>query len=178
MANATDAFLEAYKNLEAELKLDNLSVLDYENNLDNNEKLKVCRIIRNYISHNDTIFIIPSTEMVKYIQQLIVELRKQKHTVKDEFKRVKLVTDLTIKNLIPLVDKSIVPIDTKMGIFLLDKDYLIHQLALGNRKLELPKKFPKYEYVSKDTLLDNLHGVYIVTDTGTSIGKYLGLLII
>ena len=54
-------FLDAFKNLENELRADNTTVLDYENSLkDSNmqEKLKLCRITRNYLSHQDTKFVV------------------------------------------------------------------------------------------------------------------------
>ena len=80
-------FLESYRNLENELRYDNLSVLDYENSLkDSNkqEKLKLCRITRNYLSHQDTCFVEASKEMINFVDSLTTEIRLKSSIAKDE----------------------------------------------------------------------------------------------
>ncbi len=175
-------FLDSYRALDIELKSEGKTVLDYENTLESTEleKLKVCRIMRNYMSHNDMTFLEATNEQIKFIDSQVDYLRSLSHTVKDEMKRIKLVKSTEwIKNIIPLVDKNkIIPIETSNGIFLVDSNYLIHQLSLGNKKLSFPNRPPKYDYVNKlDKIEDlNKNHTYIVTDTGTKDGKYLGIL--
>lgn len=177
-----EKFLEAYKALEAELRLDNTTVLDYENTLEgtDQEKLKVCRIMRNYMSHNDTTFIQATNDQIKFINNLILEIRKKSHTVKDEMKRVKTMRYTEpIKNVLTQIVKyPIVPIETKEGlIYLVDKDILLKQLSTNNKKIALPTKLPKYKYVAKTDRMDSISsGTYIVTEDGTDKGKYVGIL--
>lgn len=176
-------FLEAFKNLENELRNDNMTVLDYENSLkdaNTQEKLKLCRITRNYLSHQDTKFITASRDMIDFLNKLTSEIRLKSHTVKDEMKRVKTIyATESIKNIIPLCAKNIVPIidkKTEQIIYLVDSDVLVNNLAKGNKKIEIPKRLPKYKYCKKDDRVDKLKGVYIVTSDGTDKGKYLGIL--
>ena len=178
-----DRFLESFRNLDAELKANGSSVLDYENSLKegtDKERLKVCRIMRNYMSHNDVSFLCASLEQIKFLDGLVDTLRKSAHCVKDDMKRVKLVKATEpLKNIIAQLDKfPVVPIETKMGIFLVDKDILIHQMAQGNKKIVVPTKIPKYNFTNKLERIENIaSGVYIVTENGLSTGKYLGILI-
>lgn len=177
----SDKFLEAYKQLEAELKYDNKSVLDYENSLQGTEQeqLKVCRIMRNYMSHNDTSFLETSANQVKFLNNLAAKIRATSYTVADVMKRTKTIsTSETTKNILALVDKSkIIPMETPNGIYLIDAIIMVAQLNAGNKKIVLPKKLPKYKYTSKNTRIEDLdESLYIVTDTGTSTGKYVAIL--
>lgn len=181
--NLTDKFLDAYKELEAELKYSNQSVLDYENSLNGTtqEQLKVCRIMRNYMSHNDTNFLTPSDAQIKFLNSITLEIRKKAHCVKDEMKKVTPVKETEqLKNMLASIDKyPIVPIATKTGIYLLDKDTFVHLLAKGEKKAVIPARLPKYKYVDKNERIENLSsGTYIVTSTGKEDGTYAGLLII
>lgn len=179
-----DRFLEAYKGLENELKANGLVPLDFENKMSegtDKERLKVCRIMRNYISHNDVNFLCATLDQIKFIEGLSDKLRKAAHCVKDDMKRVKTIKPTEpLKNIIAALDRyPIVPIETKAGIYLVDKDILIHQMAQGNKKIVVPAKIPKYNFVNKLERMDSLtSGVYIVTENGMSTGKYLGILIV
>lgn len=177
----TNQFLETYKQLEVELKFDEKSVLDYENSLSGieQEKLKVCRIMRNYLAHNDINFLTPSNEQIKFLNELIINIRRQSNLVKDEMKRVRTVSqNELIKNILKLVDRNeYVPMDTIRGIYLIDKSIIIKQLIKGNKKIDIPKRIPKYKFIDKDARIKNLiEDIYIVTEDGTSNGKYLGIL--
>lgn len=181
--NLTDKFLEAYKELESELKYNGQSVLDYENSLSGTEqeKLKVCRIMRNYMSHNDTNFLTPSDEQIKYLNSITLNIRKKAHCVKDEMKKVVLVKETeTLKNILPMIAKyPIVPIATKIGVYLLDKDTFVTLLAKGEKKAVIPSRLPKYKYVDKNERMETLSsGTYIVTSTGNDEGDYVGILIV
>ena len=179
-----ERFLEAYRNLDTELKANGTTVLDFENSLKDGidkEKLKICRNMRNYMSHNDVNFLCATLEQSKFIDKLTESIRKASHTVKDEMKRVKTVKPTEpLKNSIAGLDKyPIVPIETKTGIYLVDKDILIHQMAQGNKKIVVPARIPSYKYLNKMDRVDKLGaGIYIVTDNGLVNGKYLGIVII
>ena len=83
-----DRFLEAYKGLETELKANGLVPLDFENKMSegtDKERLKVCRIMRNYISHNDVNFLCATLDQIKFIEvEAIVAFNecKKKYTEK------------------------------------------------------------------------------------------------
>lgn len=172
-------FLDAYKSLENELRDDGLTVLDFENTMKegtNKERLKVCRIMRNYMSHNDTNFLTASDKQVSFLEDLIDQIRSKAYCVKDAMKKPKLEKPtITIKNLVILVDKyGIVPIEVKgKGIFLVDKDILIHQMAVGNKKIVIPARLPKYPTLDKMIRMDKVDkGTYIVLEKE----KYVGVL--
>ena len=75
-------------------------------------------------------------EEVPPVTDLSVGEAAQNDVVKDEMKRVKAVKSTEpIKNIIAAIDKfPILPIDNKTGIYLVDKDILIHNLAAGAKK--------------------------------------------
>lgn len=182
---SNEKFLDSFRSLETELKDQGLSYLDYENSMKDGsvdkEKLKVCRIMRNYMSHNDTVFLTASNEQIKFLDEQTTEVLKKAHLVKDEMVRVKEIKYTEpIKNVIAALDKyKCVPIVNKDVMYLVDSSILIHQLASNAKKITIPVRIPKYKYVSKMSKLDDLTaGTYIVTDTGTADGKYLGLLFI
>ena len=174
---ANDKFLDAFRALDSELKDQGSTVLEFENSLKDGsadkEKLKVCRIMRNYMAHNDTTFLTASNDQIKFLDSLTAEVLKKAHLVKDEMKRVKSIKPTEpIKNVIAALDKyPVVPIETKTGIYLVDKDILVHQLAQGNKKIVVPAKLPKYKTTDKMEKIDNLsEGIYIVYDKNAYIG--------
>lgn len=177
-------FLDAYRNLENELRAENKTVLEYENSLqDTNiqEKLKLCRITRNYLSHQDTKFASVNKEMVEFLDKLAKEINLKAHTVKDEMKKIKpIFLNENIKNIIPMCAKyKYVPIvdkKTNQLIHIIDSEFLVEQLAKNNKKIVLPKKREKYNYIDKNSRLDKLSGLYIVTIDGTEKSKYIGIL--
>lgn len=70
----TKDFINAYSELERELKAFNRTVLEYEESLNLSDpalsdKLKVCRICRNYIQHHrsDETFISPTQEQTDFL---------------------------------------------------------------------------------------------------------------
>lgn len=174
---ANDKFLDAFRALDSELKDQGSTVLEYENSLKDGsvekEKLKVCRIMRNYMSHNDTTFLIASTEQIKFLDAQTEEVLKRAHLVKDEMKRVKpLKATAPIKDVIAALDKfPVCPLETKAGIYLIDKDILVHQLAGGAKKIAVPAKLPKYKTTTKMTKIEDLtSGTYLVIEKDAYIG--------
>lgn len=174
---ANDKFLDAFRALDSELKDQGSTVLEYENSLKDGsvekEKLKVCRIMRNYMSHNDTTFLTASTEQIKFLDAQTEEVLKRAHLVKDEMKRVKpLKATAPIKDIIAALDKfPVCPLETKAGIYLVDKDILVHQLAGGAKKIAVPAKLPKYKITTKMTKIEDLtSGTYLVIEKDAYIG--------
>ena len=180
---ANEKFLDAFRSLDTELKVEGSTVLDYENSLNtiDQERLKVCRIMRNYMAHNDTTFLSTTNDQIKFLNDQVVDIRKKAHTVKDEMKKVKLIKSTApIKDVIDSIDKfPIAVIDSKVGLFLVTQNELIHQLSLGNKKIAVPTRLPKFQTIAKDERIENISsGIYVVTSDGSDKGNYLGILII
>ncbi len=101
----TEEFLEQYKGLEQLLRSTfgaEMSVLNFESKLplSDAEKLKVCRIIRNFLQHNPDArnFIIPSKEMIKHLKYVASYAMLEKETAKDRtYKIPPLKTNMTIR---------------------------------------------------------------------------------
>lgn len=92
--------LEKYKELEQilrnkEKQIGDGSVLSYENTLnqDDLEKLKVCRIIRNYCQHHADYSKFMSIDgMTSFLDKQIKEIEKQESLVKDIMNKTKAPT--------------------------------------------------------------------------------------
>ncbi len=181
--NLNDKFLTAYKQLEAELKCDEKTVLDYEATLQGvvAEQLKSCRIMRNYMAHNDLEFLSASSNQIKFINEQIANIRKTAQLVKNATKKIPLAKENEqLKNIAITVQKyGIAPIQTTKGIYLVNSDIIVSNYVNANKKIVIPTKIPKYQYISPTIRLsevNNQNQLYIVTDDGTSKGQYIGLL--
>ena len=182
--NLNDKFLTAYKQLEAELKCDEKTVLDYEATLQGvvAEQLKSCRIMRNYMAHNDLEFLNATNNKIKFLNEQIANIRKTAQLVKNATKKIPLAKETELlKNIAVTVQKyGVAPIQTTKGIYLVNSDIIVANYVSANKKLSIPTKIPKYQYISPTVRLsevDNQTKIYIVTDDGTSKGQYIGLLI-
>lgn len=80
-------FLSVYKSLEQALSSQNMTVLDYESVLPSDEadKLKTCRIMRNYVAHHSDgdSFLCFSGEQFSFVDRLISRIKSSERTVKD-----------------------------------------------------------------------------------------------
>ena len=181
--NLNDKFLAAYKQLEAELKCDEKTVLDYEATLQGvvAEQLKSCRIMRNYMAHNDLEFLNATNNQIKFLNEQIANIRKTAQLVKNATKKIPLAKETELlKNIAVTVQKyGVAPIQTTKGIYLVNSDIIVANYVSTNKKLSIPTKIPKYQYISPTVRLsevDNQNKIYIVTADGTSKGQYIGLL--
>lgn len=178
-----DKFLAAYKQLEAELKYDEKTVLDYEGTLQSSEaeQMKCCRIMRNYMAHNDLEFLSTSNNQIKFLNEHINLIKKSAKCVKNFMKKLALSKETEqLKNLAVIVQKyGVAPMNTSKGIYLANSDTIVANYVVGNKKVNIPSKLPKYKYISPDIRIADipLNETFIVTDDGTSKGKYLGILI-
>lgn len=115
-------FLDEYKNLESAIRLINseASVFDYEKTLDSKtqEKLKVCRILRNHVQHNvgGDEFVCVTEEQIHFLKSLtsgILIRFSSSADLTDKTKTVKLSDTLlqasrkfSEQNELPLLDKT------------------------------------------------------------------------
>lgn len=191
-------FLTAYKELESEIRSSdpNDSVYDYENRLDDvdkQEKLKLCRITRNYIQHHSDKFADVSDTMVQFLERETALLHSKSDLVKKHIYRAEPITEKTsIKDAILLGANSkidYIPIVNK-GIFLgvvpLKAILLAYkkESTLSRKIMSLissssvKKIMADWEYAKPtDKYLDYVtKPKVIVTDDGTEHGLYVGVL--
>ena len=93
MKKQNDTFLTTYKALEKELTDMGLSIKDYEDRLINNgntdtaDKLRLCRMIRNYLSHHadGDELITANNKLSAFIKGLIIMINNTKLKAKDSY---------------------------------------------------------------------------------------------
>lgn len=84
----TEQFLEQYKTLESILRSilgPDMTVLRYEDQSSDPEKLRMCRLIRNFFQHvpDAAGFIVPTEEMRRFLKQETVRIAAQAEKAKD-----------------------------------------------------------------------------------------------
>ena len=118
-------FIQQYNNFEKIISdsdtVQARTVLEFEESLtlkdaEANQKLKVCRIVRNYIQHNDVNFVEPSKEMIDFIANLSDYVRSLEMSANDVLKKLTPLTlsdtitaaakKLSKNKLMPVVDKK------------------------------------------------------------------------
>ena len=139
MTVQTQKFLETYKKLEQ--ALNGTSVLDYENTLDadTSDKLRLCRITRNYIQHHSdkTEFASVSQTEINFLENLRKSIENKEKKTKDAATKLRPVeynihsianvTDRLIttgRNWLPVVDqnKKLLGVITQKRIIKLIRD--------------------------------------------------------
>ena len=188
-------FLENYKELEKTLALIGTDVLNYENIFTNSEdsnKLKLCRMTRNYLQHNnDQNFVEPTDKMIKFLENLNKSLLAKTETnAKKMVKTDKIKIDINdrLDEVLPILAKYklllIYDKNTFKGVYR-TSTYL--NFALKNKITKTTKvstfEKPGKVYVAKNAqysisldLLAN-NPVVFVTETGKEKEEILGVLI-
>lgn len=191
-------FLTAYKELETEIRSTNPndSVYDYENRLedaDKQEKLKLCRITRNYIQHHSDKFAEVSDTMVQFLEKETNLLHSKSDLVKKHIYRAEPITEkTTIKDAIllgatskidyiPIVNKGVflgvVPLKAILVAY--KKESTLSKKIIGLiSSTSIKKVMTDWEYAKPtDKYLDYVtKQKVIVTDDGTEHGLYVGVL--
>lgn len=93
MKKQNDIFLTTYKALEKELTDMGLSIKDYEDRLVNDgntdaaDKLRLCRMIRNYLSHHADVdeLVTVNNNLSAFIKGLIIMINNTKLKAKDSY---------------------------------------------------------------------------------------------
>lgn len=96
-------FMEAYRNFEVVLKKQNITPKDYEDSIaDSNAekaaKIRLCRTVRNYLTHENTVFVTASQPMIDMLVQETALLDTAEMPVKK--KMVKLTDSIHDSDLI------------------------------------------------------------------------------
>lgn len=91
--DAAALFLERYKQLETDVMAKRgISVFDFENGMPESpdkDRLKTCRIMRNYMQHNDLDFLSPSIKQCDFLQKMSEQVTGRKTYARDAMKRVR-----------------------------------------------------------------------------------------
>ena len=184
-------YLEKYKKLEELLRQSQESpdsIFELETNYNNSkeaEKLKLCRLVRNYLQHNTDDFIEPSEEMVKFLDSEINVIESKFLRVKDQYTRAKAISeDLTFKEAILLLNtKNFLPVVNKDNLVIGTFNDIVIRKSIKNNKLNNKIKTNKdllsgvLPFVSmNDNIKDLQSGSYIVTLNGNKSEKYKGIL--
>lgn len=134
-------FLNEYKALETALR-DNPeqpdTVFDLENTSNFSDKLKLCRMIRNYAQHNeDYQRFLRWDSMTAFLEQIRREIEKKEETVRDITRRYTVLTlNNTVEELLLGLSKTKFPfviITDVKGEYLgvVDASFLVSLLASG-----------------------------------------------
>lgn len=184
-------YLDKYKKLEELLRQSQESpdsIFELETNYNNSkeaEKLKLCRLVRNYLQHNTDDFIEPSEEMIKFLDSEIFEIESKFLRVKDQYTRTKAISeDLTFKEAILLLNtKNFLPVVSKDNLVIGTFNDTVIRKSIKNNKLNNKIKTNKdllsgvLPFVSiNDNIKDIQSGSYIVTLNGNKSEKYKGIL--
>lgn len=185
MSRKNKQFLDIYRELETELKATlNTTVLDYESKLsppELQERLKICRVMRNYLTHAELDFIEVTDKQLTFLEKQTEKIARGKLVAKDKAKKAPLQKEgCTIKATLPILNKfGYAPIQTAKGVVLYSKDDAIYDIANEKKKVEIRKNHShtKVPTIAKTTPLETLApGVYVVTENGKVDGKYVGVL--
>lgn len=187
----TDKFLAAYQRFENALnkstKLCVCTVLEYENLLKDREtadKLKTCRIIRNYLCHHeDGKKTFPaSPQMTKFLIKLSESVERMEQTCGQACKRTILVTPkMTVREAVQNMKTPVLPYKDDSGYFLLTEHSLLLSFqkdllpsALLKQKAETLLKEPAVVADVHDALKDFKAGTVVVNQ---KTGTYKGILL-
>lgn len=171
-----DIFLNKYLRLESAIKQNpDLpdTVLDYESTLDQDtaEKMRLCRIIRNYCRHHDDYkkFVEINSGMISFLESQINSVESYLTHVKDAMKRIKPVSiSSNLKTMTDAVLSSrleIVPVEDDSGVIiaLIGAEAALQMISLGTARTPVAKvifepsvknKWIDYTAASADDLLE------------------------
>ena len=178
-----DTFLEEYKKLETAIRNETGStVLDYENTMQQDlaEKIKVCRIMRNYAQHNaDYVrFLAATADMCDFLRNMTKDVEKDRLRAGDKCKKLQALT-------LKMSLKDIVQDNLPYGIY--TREMLVAGLATAGRLTsslssvydeKASKKALKQVFiVKKETKLDEYKPWDKLLVCNEKTGKYEGIII-
>lgn len=173
-----EKFLETYKKIEQILYKDNIKVQDYEEQLNNSnrksdaDKLRLCRTLRNYLSHQDgaTNFISISTGMQTFLESILFSLDAKSIPVKKKMIPLSkcLCESSTVEdavkylynhktNLVPFFNKSNIPVgifNTQLLLKLINDGKSLITTKLSAIKLLCPINFTGGKKDNMSLILD------------------------
>ena len=184
--NNNKEFMNKYKELETELRDQNLDYLELENQSENSiqNKMRVCRIMRNYMAHNaETNFVQISNAQLEFINDILSDIKATTDTAK---KRCKTINATSVDSKAKCTDALTKMIKTKRdkiliigcGKLKIASIYDVSKAVLESKtsKMDKIKSTSKYIIVSADTKCETIpkNTFVIVTTNGTTTGKLIG----
>ena len=185
--NKTEQFLTLYREYETLVRDVGQDPKDLEERMPDAEanRMRMCRLFRNYMSHqNDAGFLEPTEKMMGYLSRKVLDLKLAGDVAKKHLKK-KLVVSADMR----LADalRQVLPLEREL-ILLVGKDgyrvlrlYDMMRLQLeGTKATKVGVVKPsrtKIQYVAPETAISSLDDTafYVCTSDGTTDGKLLGV---
>ena len=180
-----EKFLNLYKDYETCMREKGIDCKDYEESVDDlmGNRLKICRIFRNYLSHNnDKSFLDVSENQIRFLEKLVAKLKQEKDILK---KHVKTSGTLTFKT--RCSEAAVLFKKTGSEDLLLNDngyglvsvfDVVVSLAESKTAKIDSVKiKKKGFIFLSPDTLMNDVPDdtIVVCTDNGKKDGKYMGV---
>lgn len=189
--NIKEEFLTTYRTFEETLRSEDppLTVYEYSGRFDENDnnskRLQLCRLTRNYLSHQPDDFITPSSEMIAFLQEKTEEILRKHKTAKDIMTRMTPLTPDT------KVSEAAAKLGSKKPFLVVcDKDKQVIGLFTREtvRKAVVEKTHSKtiktagglekpIAFATPDALAEDVFSLTIITSDGSSKGTYKGVVV-
>lgn len=91
----SNKYIDTYKELETLLSEKGTSIYEYEQGIfsdSDQKKMQLCRLTRNFIQHEQDLFIAPTKEMTDFLAEQIIAIKMQDGIVKDFMTRIAPLT--------------------------------------------------------------------------------------
>lgn len=180
-----DKFLTTYKELEQELRNKGKDIKELEDTQSDKlsaERLRLCRMFRNYLSHNnDSGFLIIAPTMQKFLEKELSVIKKENDTVKKHLKSVTAGT-ISPQDKCSLALEKMSKLKVPEIVVVTDTGYALASIYTLIRAGKTEKigniKCQKYAaFISPETLMkDASEGIFICTSDGTAKGELVGIL--
>ena len=151
------------------------------------KKMQICRLTRNFLQHQNDMFVYPSMEMVEFLQEQAELVGSHFTKVSDRMTKIKPVLEETkIKDASALLGgkRTFIPVADEMRhlVGLFTEKSVVKAVNGGylNKKISAVSVLEKAEdFIAPDVICDEIpKGVYMVTADGTAKGIYKGVLVI
>jgi len=187
MKNRND-FLNLYREYETILRNKGIDPKDYENEADDttSNRLRMCRMFRNYLSHqNDVGFIDVTDEMVSFMEDMIVYLSGD--TVKGIMKSAQKMTILETDTCISAIEKAkamgypkLILVQTKDGFRMVSLMKLVEVTQVSKKEKVCDTKLSKavVTYARPEYHISGMpqDRIIVCTDTGDKNGVIKGII--
>jgi predicted transcriptional regulator len=173
--NRNTKYMDLYRRFEMVVRANGYaSVKEYEESLANNQykqsQLRICRLIRNYIEHENAGFVEASDNMISFLEKEIISLDENETPVKKKMLHIKnairesdllvIAADFMTKHkteLIPIFDKS----DFAIGA--ISSADIVKYIASGDftkaKKVSAIQSSHKFGFINEDMPMKKVHPI-------------------
>ena len=186
-------YLESYRRMEAAIKASGKfgSVKEYEDSLEPNgelqNKVRMCRMMRNYMEHENMVFLEATNQMIEFVEKIAIEfdegntpVKKKMISIKNAIKDTDLIVvaaDYMTKkkmDMIPIFDKT----DFSIGV--LTYENIVKCIAAGDytksKKVSTIVVKHKFGFINENTpmsqvapVIEKHDKVYLVLNDKKSV---------